>query len=257
MGWTSTGCLTICGPRSQVDSAVTAMSGIPSRPTSGEHLVFAPGEWAAEAARTVHGAVAVALSQRAECSVMLTGGASASKLYGCWAAMPEFAALRGVTFYFGDERCVAPDHPESNYGMTRRALFANGVPPSCRVERIEADDVDSEDAASRYAALLPASIDVLLLGVGEDGHVASLFPGSASLGERSRAVIHTVGPKPPIERLTITPPVIEEARRIFVLAPGEGKAAILARALAAPDDRMACPAVMALRGTWMLDSAVP
>jgi 6-phosphogluconolactonase/glucosamine-6-phosphate isomerase/deaminase len=119
--------------------------------------------------------------------------------------------MTGVSF-FGDERCVLPDNAESNYGIAMQTLFLHGVPVRCAVFRMGADAADREAAAQRYADLLPDSIDVLLLGVGEEGHIASLFPNSASLQERKRRVIPITGPKPPFERLTITPPVIAQAK---------------------------------------------
>ncbi len=185
---------------------------------------------------------------------MLTGGGSAERLYRSWAMMPEFVVSRGVRFYFGDERCVPPDHADSNYGMARRVLFEGGVPDACTVFRMEAEDPDPNGAASRYGVALPETIDILLLGVGEDGHIASLFPGSLSLTERRRRVIHILGPKPPFERLTITPRVFTEASCAFILAPGEAKVAVLAKALRRPDDVMGCPVRMVLQGTWLLDS---
>lgn len=215
---------------------------------------FDPREWAVRAARTIQGAVECVLREQGECSVMLTGGRSATRLYRSWATMREFVALRGVRFYFGDERCVPPDHADSNYGMVRRELFAYGVPEACCVLRMEADDPNPDGAASRYGVQLPERIDILLLGVGEDGHIASLFPGSSALLERRRPVIHTLGPWPPFERLTITPPVVAGARRVFVLAPGSQKAAVLARALRMPGDVTGCPATMVLDGTWLVDS---
>jgi 6-phosphogluconolactonase len=119
---------------------------------------------------------------------------------------------------------------------------------------MDAGDADRDGAASRYGAQLPERIEVLLLGVGEDGHIASLFPGSSPLMERRRRVIHTLGPKPPFERFTIAPTVIEGAKRIFVLAPGEAKADVLAKAVRTPEDVTGCPACMVLRATWLLDS---
>ena len=93
--------------------------------------------------------------------------------------------MTGVSFYFGDERCVTPDHAESNYGMAMKTLFPQSVPTGCAVFRMEADTADQEAATQRYAYLLPDLIDVLLLGVGEDGHIASLFPNNAALKESS------------------------------------------------------------------------
>ena len=100
---------------------------------------------------------------------------------------------------------------------------------------------------------MPDSIDVLLLGVGEDGHIASLFPNNASLQERKRRVIPITGPKPPFERLTITPQVIAKARSVFMLATGSAKAAMLCAALNNPNDIAALPARLTLGGTWLMD----
>ena len=216
--------------------------------------VFAPEEWSVRAAREIQDTVDCLLREHGECSVMLTGGESAARLYRSWGAMRGFVALRGVRFFFGDERCVPPDHADSNYRMVWRVLFATGLPEGCRVLRMEAEDADRDGAASRYGSDLPERVDVLLLGVGEDGHIASLFPGSSALSGFCRPVVPVRGPKAPFERLTVTPPVVRGARRVFVLAPGQGKAAVLAKARRAPGDVIACPACMALDGTWLLDS---
>lgn len=143
------------------------------------------------------------------CHVMLTGGRSAAELYRTWAVSSKHHLnLNGVQFYFGDERCMLPDYTQSNYGMAMRTLFPDGKPGGVHLDRIEADSSDEEAAADRYAALLPEVIDVLLLSMGEDGHIASLFPYSVALRETRRRVVPVTGPKPPFQRLTITPPVI-------------------------------------------------
>ncbi len=110
-------------------------------------------------------------------------------------------------------------------------------------------------AAREYERSLPPRLDVLLLGMGRDGHTASLFPGSAALDERRRLVLPVLGPKPPAERLTITPPVIEAARRVAVIATGEDKAAMVARAIEGPLAPKAVPVQLARRGCWFLDQA--
>ena len=102
---------------------------------------------------------------------------------------------------------------------------------------------------------LPLSLDVLLLGVGADGHTASLFPGSPALAERRRLVVPVTGAKPPAERLTITPPVIGAARRVAVLGAGADKAAMVARALEGPVEPGEVPAQLARHGVWFLDRA--
>jgi 6-phosphogluconolactonase len=212
-------------------------------------------EWPVQAARLIQDSINSVLLERGQCSVMLTGGRSAERLYMAWAAHPVFQQLIGVQFYFGDERCVPPNHLESNYGMAMRTLFNQGVPVGCSVFRMEADDSDREAAALRYDEILPDKVDVLLLGVGEDGHIASLFPGDEALQEVSRRVMPVTGPKPPYERLTIASPVIVQAKSIFVLATGEAKAQILDKALQAVGDFVTLPARLVLNATWMLDSA--
>ena len=89
--------------------------------------------WAATAATLIMAAVAQTCQACGSCTVMLTGGRTAARLYEAWAASPEFGHLRDVHFYFGDERCVPPDHPESNYGLAMRTLFRRGVPHACTV----------------------------------------------------------------------------------------------------------------------------
>jgi 6-phosphogluconolactonase len=142
---------------------------------------FEVTDWSMKAAGLIQNSINNVLAKQGKCSVMLTGGRSAARLYRAWSNLPAFQQMTGVSFYFGDERCVLPDHAESNYGMAMQTLFPRGVPVGCTVFRMEADDTDIEMAAQRYADILPDSIDILLLGVGEDGHIASLFPNSAAL----------------------------------------------------------------------------
>lgn len=209
--------------------------------------------WPEMAASVVHAAVVSRIHEKGCCSVMLTGGRSACRLYEAWVRLPDFNKLSGVSFYFGDERCVPPDHPESNYGMAMRTLFGSGIPVNCFVHRIEAEAEDVETASDRYALVLPRNLDVLLLGVGEDGHIASLFPCSRELHEERRRVVPVNAPKPPYRRLTITPPVIRDAGSIYILAAGADKAAVLEKARQAPDDIDALPARLVFSGTWLLE----
>jgi len=217
---------------------------------------FDPAVWPLQAAALIQDSIEVILQEKGECSVMLTGGRSAERLFLAWAELPAFQQMIGVQFYFGDERGVPPENPESNYGMAMRTLFQQGVPAGCSVFRMEADDLYREAAAHRYAETLPDNVDVMLLGVGEDGHIASLFPCSAALQEARWRVVPVIGPKLPRERMTITPTVIAQARSVFVLAAGAAKAAVLAKALTAPSDVATLPARLVLSATWLLDSAV-
>lgn len=186
------------------------------------------------------------------CSFMLTGGRSAASLYRVWGALPDFGQLRNIDFYFSDERCVSPDHVESNFGLTMRTLFKNGVPPTCRIIRMSSELRDQMAAVVAYEAQLPKRLDVLLLSVGEDGHIASLFPKSSALFEKYRRVVNVLAPNPPFERLTVTPDVILNARNIFVMAIGEAKADIYKRATLAPKDVSELPARLVLDATWFV-----
>lgn len=215
---------------------------------------FELSAWAEQSAQLIQEHIDSKLRERGCCSVMLTGGMSAERLYLAWIELPTFQQMTGVQFFFGDERCVPPEHPDSNYGMVMRTLFNQGVPAGCSVFRMEADDTDREAATLRYEEILPERVDVLLLGVGEDGHIASLFPGSVALQENGRRAMSVVGTKPPYERLTVTPPVITQANSIFVLASGIAKAQILERALQEKHDFVSMPARLALKATWLLDT---
>lgn len=205
------------------------------------------------AARAIQSCISSNLHDNAEFSIMLTGGRSAAQLYEAWADLAEFQLLRKVFFYFGDERCVPPDHLESNYGLAMRTLFKRGVPHDCKVVRMAAEHADRVAAAAAYESQLPDRIDLLLLSVGEDGHIASLFPHSAILQEADRRVAHVQVPKSPPERLTITPLVITQAHRTFVMAIGQTKATVYRKALAEPEDIAALPARLVLNATWFLD----
>ena len=160
-----------------------------------------------------------------------------------------------VDVFFGDERAVPPDHPESNYLMVHRVLLSRVPVPAGQVHRMQAERSDREAAAREYERLLPPRLDILVLGMGSDGHTASLFPGSAALDERQRLVVPVIGAKAPVERLTITPLVIEAARRVAVMATGEDKAAMVTRAIEGPLALKEVPAQLARRGSWFLDDA--
>ena len=115
-------------------------------------------------------------------------------------------------------------------------------------------DIDSADnAANKYAELLPSSIDILLLGIGEDGHIASLFPHSPLLHEQKLLCVSVKGPKAPYKRLTVTPPVIKNAKSIFILAPGINKAKIMKEAQQNTSDIDNLPVLLAQNPIWCLD----
>ena len=186
-------------------------------------------------AEWLDGEITRAIAERDRCSLCLAGGRTPEPVYR------QLASGRGIDWskvdvYFGDERGVPPDHPDSNYRMVCATLLTRVPSLAGRIHRMEAERPDRDAAARDYERLLPPRLDVLVLGMGADGHTASLFPGSAALDERRRRVVAVLGNKLPAERLTITPPVIEEARVVAVIATGEDKAPAVARAIEGPLD---------------------
>ncbi|MHB9132227.1 MAG: 6-phosphogluconolactonase [Armatimonadota bacterium] len=184
----------------------------------------------------------------------LSGGDTPAATYRLLAESPARQQMpwSQTQFFWGDERCVPPDDPRSNYGMVYRTLLSYiDVDPS-QVHRIKGEDPSPPDAAAEYAEELPDHFDLLLLGIGTDGHTASLFPGSAALTEHERRVVTTTAPNGE-QRISITPPVILSARHILLLAAGAEKAAAISRALTGPLDIATTPAQLARCGTWILD----
>ena len=210
---------------------------------------------ARRAAERILELVRTAVAERGHCSVALAGGSTPRATYEVLGGSALAAALPwgAVDWYFGDERAVPPDDPESNYRAAVETLFASRPEALARVHRMPGDAPDLEAAARAYGDALPERLDLLLLGIGEDGHTASLFPGSPALAERAARVAVVTGPKPPNPRLTVTPPVIENARQLLMLASGAGKADAVARALEGPPDVVAVPAQLARAGAWLVD----
>lgn len=183
------------------------------------------------------------LARRKLFSVALAGGSTPQALY-TRLSISEIAQRldwHRIHVFWGDERCVSPDHPESNYGMARQALLEQIPIPPQNVHRM-AGELDPVQAAQEYERQLrsfftrspPKTFDLVLLGMGEDGHTASLFPGSAALAETHRwvvAVEHTLPPQPLVARLTLTLPALNAARWVLILVTGAGKANRLAQAL--------------------------
>jgi 6-phosphogluconolactonase len=156
-------------------------------------------------------------------------------------------------FFWCDERALPPTDPESNFGLAERLWLEPAGVPAGRIHRMEADAPDPARAAEAYAETLarilgaPPRLDVVLLGVGPDGHVCSLFPGHPLLQERERSVVFVAdSPKPPPGRLTLTLPVVEAAGLVVLAAFGRSKASVVREAL--HDPRSNLPVALALRG---------
>lgn len=212
---------------------------------------------ARRAAEWLVGRTRAAVAARGGCSVALAGGATPRATYEVLATSALAGAVPwgAIDWYFGDERGVPSDDPESNYRLAAETLFAGRPEALARARRMPADGADAVAAAREYARLLPEPLDVVVLGMGEDGHTASLFPGSPALDERVERVLPVDGAKPPRRRMTVTPPAIETARDVLVLVSGAGKAQTLARALEGPLDVRALPVQLARGRTWIVDAA--
>ena len=177
----------------------------------------------------------LAEAARAGREIALTGGSTPGRAYELAADLEPDWSAAGV--WWGDERCVPPEDDRSNFGLARRTLFDSLEAQPGRVHRIRGEDDPAAAAASYDQELRGTTLDLLLLGLGPDGHVASLFPNSPGLTETERLAV-PAEPKlePFVERVTLTPPALCSARRIVFLITGEQKAEAAAHALAGPPD---------------------
>ena len=228
-----------------------------------------PDELAEAAARLVVDAAAKAVAARGNFRIALAGGETPRATYARLAKPPFSDRVDwGRTWvFFGDERAVAPEHPDSNYGMAHATLLSKVPVPAAQIRRIRAEADDPEVAAVEYAKALAETFgtrrgelprfDLVLLGLGVDGHTASLFPGSPVLKEifRTVAAVHAAAAAIP-QRLTLTLPVLNAAGRVVFLVAGAEKAKVVKAVLA---ERAMLPAAMIRPDdgelVWLLDRA--
>ncbi len=220
----------------------------------------------AEAAAEVVRAAAEAA--RGVLALALAGGSTPRALYRLLAdPAREFSSRMPwarVHLFFGDERDVPPDHPDSNYRMVRETLLARGPAAVAQVHRIHAE-LGADRAAAEYERELRSffgsdpAFDLVLLGMGADGHTASLFPGTAALEERERWVVATWVERLRAHRITLTLPVLERARAVLFLVAGADKAPALARVLSprAGEEPLPAARVRPAQGQllWLVDRA--
>ncbi len=216
----------------------------------------------ADAAAFLLAEMRAAIAARGFCRLALSGGNTPRRINAELVKQAGDFPWNHVQITFGDERCVPPDHADSNYRMARETLLETAAIPEGNVFRIRGE-IDPEEAARDYEARLAAVAarvgesryvhDLLLLGLGEDGHTASLFPGSPALAETDRNVIPATGPKPPPQRITMTFPLLNAARHIVFLAQGAAKLPLIDEILAGTGDYPAAR-VQPLAGkvTWLV-----
>jgi 6-phosphogluconolactonase len=199
----------------------------------------------------------------------LSGGSTPKKLYGLLAEEPYRSQIdwEHTDIFWSDERCVPPDDAESNYAMAQQVLLSKVPIPASQVHRMPADQNDRDAASYAYTLEMQQTIgsegvpsfDLLQLGMGPEGHTASLFPHQPSLHEQQRLVMPVTVPKPPPPRLTFTPRLLNAAAHILFLVTGDEKQDAVKAVLEGQYEPDEYPAqiVKPSKGevTWMLDKA--
>ncbi|MGA2319317.1 MAG: 6-phosphogluconolactonase [Solirubrobacteraceae bacterium] len=205
-----------------------------------------------------------ARAERGVAHVALSGGSTPARTYQLLARRP--ADWRDVEVWFADERCVGPEDEQSNYRLAAETLLGPGEVPPRRVHRMEGE-LGPEEGARRYAGELralaagagedPPALDLVVLGIGPDGHVASLFPGAATLdaGEQELCLGVRDSPKPPPERITLSLALLSAARSCLLLATGASKAHAVSAMLGEPSRHVPASLLRRERLSVIVDDA--
>jgi 6-phosphogluconolactonase len=206
---------------------------------------------------------AVAASGR--CSICLSGGNTPRTVNELW--VRDYSSRmpwKQTHLFWGDERYVRQNDPESNYNMARESLIAHVAIPSDNIHAMPTDYPNPDTAAREYQSVLrqffgaQAEFDIVFLGLGVEGHTASLFPGSPALSESQRWVVAAEVPATPPKRLTVTYPVLNRGRNVFFLVAGQAKHEIvqaIRRDPGGPASSYPAARVEAPRIVWFMDQA--
>ena len=194
-----------------------------------------------DASRFILEQARAALAERGEFRIALSGGHTPRPVYAEFGRIAHDLPWNSVRFTFGDERCVPPDDSESNFRMARESLFDPQTIPGKSIMRLRGE-IDPAFAAQEYEDALNLLAtqhgetiyrhDLILLGMGDDGHTASLFPGTAALDEQVRRVVANFVPKLKASRLTMTLPLLNQSRQVLFLVRGNKNPQLLERVLA-------------------------
>jgi len=214
---------------------------------------------------------AQAISEKNLFTLALSGGSTPKHLYELLAdtngSYREKLPWDRMHFFWSDERPVGPDHPDSNYRMANEAMLSRVAIPPCNIHRIPGEKPSTEEAADVYQTELrsffglvndqPPRLDLVLLGMGEDGHTASIFPGSEVLQEKRKLVAAPWVEKLHTQRITMTLPVLNSAAAVLFLVSGEDKAAMVNEVINGEPGRFPAQWVYPSNGslTWLLDEA--
>ena len=226
------------------------------------HIFETSQELASTAAETFIKQAKGATEEFGRFTVALAGGSTPKRAYEILATQHhDTLDWNKVHAFFGDERIVPPDHEDSNYRMAQDTLLSHV--PIGSVHRMRGE-LDPSEAAALYEKDLevffggPPRFDLVLLGIGEDGHTASLFPGTPALDVRDRWAVENPVEKLGTSRITLTVPAINAATRVVFLVAGEGKAKALKEILEVDAETRDCPAKLIRpvgKLTWMSDAA--
>lgn len=223
-----------------------------------------------EAARSVVRIAQEAIAKHGRFTIALSGGSTPKKLYALLAEEPYCSEIDWslVDIFWSDERCVPPDDTESNYHLAQQVMLSKIPLPASQVHRMPAEQGDRDAASLAYTIEMKnvfgvgtgiPAFDLIQLGMGPEGHTASLFPHQASLHEQQRLIMPVSVPKPPPPRLTFTPRLLNEARHVLFLVTGAEKADAVRAVLEGDFQPEEYPAqiVQPPKGevTWMLDTA--
>ncbi len=239
-------------------------------------VLLDPSAVAREAAERIARMAVESIALDGQFSIALSGGSTPKTLYEVLASEPYRSRIdwTKVEVFFGDERCVPPDHPESNYRMAREALLSKVPIPGDNIYRMRGE-IDPEEAAVEYGQMLKekfpstgsgqaweGGLNLVLLGMGDDGHTASLFPGTKAVSETNHRVVanyaeHSTTGKS--WRITMTAPFINRSRNVLILVVGAGKAQRLRDVLEGTRDPQRFPIQLIApdsgRLTWLLDAS--
>jgi 6-phosphogluconolactonase len=244
------------------------MAGMKPAAMIGVRVFATVPELMRDAAEEVVRNAAEAVGERGVFTWVLSGGSTPRDLYRALGHPPyrDRISWSAIHVFWGDERHVPPDHPDSNFRMAREAML-DAVPlPAENIHRIRAEEPNATAAAASYEAdlmeffrLAPGEwprFDLVLLGLGKDAHTASLFPGGEAVHEKERLVVAPWVAAQNTFRITLTPPVLNHARLITFLISGEDKAEPLRAVLEGPRDPDRYPAqIVAGNRLWLVDRA--
>lgn len=228
---------------------------------------FTPEAWAERVAANIASRLSLAQEKRGKATLVLAGGSTPAPVYR-WLAQAEAIDWQHVHIFWGDERSVPPTDPASNYRMARETLFEplGLAPDASNIHRFPTENTPERNAMAYEQTIRQVCgleegemprFDVVLLGMGGDGHTASLFPGTSALHEQTKIAVANPVPAQQTTRLTLTYPALNHARAILFLIKGASKADRLAEILADGPIRYPAQGIQPVDGEllWLVDTA--